>query len=143
MGPGRNRPAHREGKDADCWDKLIYSLDLAFQAQKRGPSRVAVVRKSRLLGFPEGESFALDFADFSTRYGKDIIEKVSTPIVLADAAQVAEIQRLVELLKIDAETIEKWFEKANVEKFDEFTADTAAKIIKSLSAKLQPTQPAK
>lgn len=130
-----------KGKMPDCYDKLIYSLDLAFQAQKRGPSRMAMTRKSRLIGFPEGESFPLEFSDFSARYGKDIIEKVSTPIVLAEAGQVSEIRRLVELLKIDHETIEKWFEKANVEKFDEFTADTAAKIIKSLSAKLQPNQP--
>jgi hypothetical protein len=127
-----------KGKMPDCWDKLIYSLDLAFQAQKRGPQRVAVTRKSRLMGFPEGESFSLDFVDFSVRYGKDIIEKAATPIVLATIGQVAEIKRLVELLKIDAETVEKWFEKANVEKFEEFTADTAMKTIKFLNAKLNP-----
>lgn len=129
-----------KGKMPDCYDKLIYSLDLAFQAQKRGSSRLAITRKSRLLGFPEGESFPLEFADFSARYGKDIIEKVATPIVLASESQVQEIRRLVELLKIDSETTEKWFEKANVEKFEEFTAETAAKIIKTLSSKLQPTK---
>lgn len=128
-----------KGKVPDCWDKLIYSLDLAFQAQKRGASRVAVVKKSRLLGFPEGESFPLEFSDFSTRYGKDIIEKAAAPIVLATEEQVSEIRRLVELLKIDSEVIEKWFEKANVERFEEFTTDTAAKTIKSLTAKLQPS----
>jgi hypothetical protein len=127
-----------KGKVPDCWDKLIYSLDLTFHAQKRGASRVAVVKKTRLLGFPEGESFALDFADFSTRYGKDIIEKASAPITLATIGQVDEIRRLIDLLKIDNETTEKWFEKANVEKIEEFTMDTAAKIIKTLSAKLQP-----
>lgn len=129
-----------KGKGPDCWDKLIYSLDLAFQAQKRGPSRVAVVKKSRLLGFPEGDSFALDFADFSTRYGKDIIEKAPLQIILASDAQVSEINRLVELLKIEQATIEKWLEKANVDQFSEFSADTAEKIIKSLTAKLQPTK---
>jgi hypothetical protein len=126
-----------KGKMPDCYDKLIYSLDLAFQAQKRGPSRVSITRKSRLLGFPEGESFPLDFAAFSERYGKDIIEKAATPIVLATVGQVAEIERLVGLLKIEPETVEKWFEKANVEKFSEFTADTADKTIKSLTAKLK------
>lgn len=127
-----------KGKIPDCWDKLIYSLDLAFHAQKRGASRVAVVKKSRLLGFPEGDSFPLDFADFSTRYGKDVIEKAVAPITLAAPELVEEIKRLVDLLKIDADTIEKWFEKANVESFSEFTAEQAEKTIKSLTAKLQP-----
>lgn len=126
-----------KGKVPDCWDKLIYSLDLAFHAQKRGPSRVAVVKKSRLLGFPEGESFPLEFADFSERYGKDIIEKAVTPIALATTEHVSEIERLVGLLKIEPDTIEKWFEKANVEKFSEFSVDTADKIIKSLTSKLK------
>lgn len=127
------------GRAPDCWNKLIYELDLAFSVQKAGASRYGVVKKSRLLGFPEGERFELDFNTFSTRYGKDIIEKSAAPIVLASPEQVAEITRLVELLKIDQETIEKWFEKANVESFTEFAADTAAKTIKSLTAKLQPS----
>ena len=50
------------GKTPDVWDKLIYELHLTLAATKRGPERKATVRKSRLLGFPEGESFALDYA---------------------------------------------------------------------------------
>lgn len=125
------------GKVPDCWDKLIYELDLAFQAQKRGPSRVSVTRKSRLQGFPEAESFPLDFDEFSKRYGKDIIEKEAKPIVLASAEQVEEIKRLVELLKIDSGTIEKWLEKANAENFAEFNTDQANKVIESLKSKIK------
>jgi len=125
------------GKIPDCWDKLIYSLDLAFQAVKRGPDRKAVVRKSRLIGFPEGDSFALDYAAFSERYGKDIMEKPAAPIVMASPEQVAEITRLVDLLKIDADTTEKWLEKANAENFSEFNVSQAEKIIKSLKSKIQ------
>lgn len=124
------------GKIPDCWDKLIYSLDLAFQVQKRGKSRVAVTKKSRLLGFPEGESFALDFDTFSERYGKDVIAKAAQPIALATPEQVAEINRLVDLLKIDKATTDGWLEKTNAETFSEFKTTQAEKIINSLTAKL-------
>lgn len=125
------------GKVPDCWDKLIYELDLAFHCQKRGASRVAVVKKSRLLGFPEGESFPLEFSDFSERYGKDVIQKPASIIELAKSEQVAEINRLVDLLKLDKATTDKWLEKANAESFSEFNQEQAAKIIESLKSKIK------
>lgn len=124
------------GKAPDCWEKLIYELDLAFQARKRGALREAVTKKSRLIGFPEGDAFKLDFADFSKRYGIDIIAKDATQISLADASQVAEINRLVDLLKIDPETVSKWLAKANAETFSEFSNEQASKVIESLAKKL-------
>lgn len=125
------------GRVADCWDKLIYELDLAFFAQKRGASRYAMTKKSRLQGFPEGESFKLDYPDFAERYGKDIIEKYVSVIALASDEQVSEINRLVDLLKIDAGTIDKWLEKANAESIEEFNTEQANKIITSLKSKIK------
>lgn len=125
------------GKVADCWDKLIYELDLALHCQKRGASRAAVVKKSRLVGFPEGQSFPLEFADFADRYGKDIIEKSAQQIKLATPEQVSEINRLVDLLKIDTATVEKWLEKANAETVAEFNETQANKIIESLKSKIK------
>lgn len=125
------------GKVADCWDKLIYELDLALHCQKRGASRAAVVKKSRLIGFPEGQSFPLEFTDFADRYGKDIIEKSAKQIKLATPEQVGEINRLVELLKIDSATVEKWLEKANAETIAEFNESQASKIIESLKSKIK------
>lgn len=125
------------GKCPDCWDNLIYELDLAFQARKRGALRECLTKKSRLVGFPEGEAFKLDFGEFSTRYGVDIIDKESKPIIVATEDQVREILRLVDLLKIDAATIDKWHEKANAESFAEYSQETAAKVIESLTNKLK------
>lgn len=124
------------GKIADVYDKLIYELDLALQVVKRGPARTAIVKKSRLVNFPEAEQFPLDYAGFADRYGKEVIEKSATQIVLATSEQVSEIKRLVELLHIDQATIEKWLDKANAESFAEFNTDQAAKVIKSLTEKL-------
>jgi GTPase SAR1 family protein len=124
------------GKTADVWDKLIYELHLTLQCQKRGPQRVAVVRKSRLLGFPEADSFELDYSKFATRYGKDFIEKESTPIVLATAEQVTEINRLLSIVKVDPEEISKQLTKAGAEKFEELNTDQAAGAIAWLNKKL-------
>lgn len=125
------------GKVPDCWDKLIYELDLAFQAQKRGKSRVAMIRKSRLIGFPEAESFELDYEQFAQRYGKDIIEKEVKIIVLATAEQVTEINRLVDLLKVETSQVDKWLEKAGADKLSELNTDQAAKVIESLKSKIK------
>lgn len=128
------------GKGPDTYEKLSYEMDLAFQVVKRGPQRTALVKKSRLIGFPEAESFELDYPQFAERYGREIIEKASSVITLAAPEQVAEIIRLVDLLKIDSETTEKWLAKANAETFAEFNTAQAAKIIEMLQAKLnKPT----
>lgn len=125
------------GKVPDTYEKLIYELDLGLRVIKRGPQRMAVVRKTRLIGFPESESFKLDYPTFAERYGKDIIEKEVAPIVLATEEQVSEISRLVDLLKVDKATTDKWLEKANAETFAEFNAEQASKIIESLKSKIK------
>lgn len=124
------------GKMADVWDKLIYELHLTLQCQKRGPKRVAIVRKSRLTGFPEGESFPLEYTDFATRYGKDFIEAVSQPIVLASAEQVAEINRLLGLVRVSEDDITKSLTKAGAENFAELNESQAAGMIKWLNNKI-------
>lgn len=125
------------GKIPDTYDKLIYELDLTFQVVKRGPARTALVKKSRLMGFPESETFALEYQSFAERYGKDVIENVVAPVVLASPEQVTEINRLVELLKIDTAMTGKWLEKANAETFSEFNTQQAAKVIDSLQSKIK------
>jgi adenosyl cobinamide kinase/adenosyl cobinamide phosphate guanylyltransferase len=124
-------------KTADVYDKTIYDLDITIQVQKRGKARYGIPKKSRLIGFPEGESFVLDYETFATRYGKDVIEKAVTQIKLASDEQVAEINRLVELLKIDKATTDRWLEKANAETVAEFNEAQAAKVIESLKSKIK------
>ena len=124
------------GKTADVWDKLIYELDLTLHAQKRGASRVAIVRKSRLTGFPEGETFALDYAEFGERYGKDFIEAEVVPLSLATPEEVAEVKRLLDVVKVTPEEIEKGFAKASVDSWEEMTSDQIQKWTAYLKKKL-------
>ena len=115
------------GKIADIWDKLIYELDLTLQVQKRGGSRVAIIRKSRLTGFPEGETFPLEYADFAERYGKDFIEAEVIPLTFATPEEVAEVHRLLEIVKVSEEEIEKGFKKAQVDSWSEMTSEQIQK----------------
>ena len=124
------------GRGPDCWDKIPYELHLCLRAEKRGNSRVATVKKSRLLGFPEGETFELDYAEFAKRYGKDFIEAAPKPIVLASEDQVNEIHRLLSVVKVPAEEAEKILAKAGAESWAELNEEQASKTIQWLLKKI-------
>ncbi len=124
------------GREPDSWPKLIFELDLTLYAIKRGPARIAIVRKSRLLGFPDADQFDLTYEAFAERYGKNFIEAPTNPIVLATAAQVTEIKRLVEVVKVSEEEIQKVLTKGGAETWEELKTDHADKVIKWLSKKV-------
>jgi hypothetical protein len=125
------------GVTFDCYEKLEYELHLCLRADKRGPERFAVVRKSRLVGFPDGDEFKLDYAEFAARYGKAVIEKPSQVIVLATAAEVAEVTRLLDIVKVSDEDVEKWFKKANVEAWNEMTGTQIGGVIGWLQKRMK------
>lgn len=124
------------GKMADVYDKTIYEIDLALQCQKRGPQRVAIVKKTRLLGFAEGSNFSLDYKGFAERYGVDFIEAEAKPIVLASEEQVKEMEALLESVKVEADFMEKCLTKAGAASVAELNEEQAAKIIVALRKKL-------
>lgn len=125
------------GQIPDVWDKLVYELDLTLKLVKRGSSRIAIVHKSRLLGFPEGEHFPLEYAEFATRYGKDFIEADVKPVVLASDEQIAEIRKLLDLVKVDEDFEEKTLKKAQAESWKELTEDQAGKVVLFLKKRME------
>ena len=124
------------GKTFDGYEKLAYELHLVLHVQKRGGKRVAVVKKSRLKGFPEGETIPWSFEEIAARYGRDIIERVDAPLVLATAEQVAELDALVAVLKVEDGLIEKWLSKAKAEKTADFTTTQIAACIDVLQKRI-------
>lgn len=124
------------GRVADVWDKLIYELDLAVQVVKRGPQRLAIVKKSRLMAFPDAETFNLEYAEFAARHGKDVIEGDVGSITLALPEQVAEIKKLLEIVRVPEADIQKDFDKLEISTFEEMTKDQIAVRITSLRKKL-------
>ena len=126
------------GKLPDIWDKLVYELDIGLRVVRRGNTfpALGIVHKSRLLGFPQGESFQLDYDTFGTRYGKNFIEGETKLITLAKNEQVIEIVRLVELLKIEADECKKVLTKAGADKWTELSVEQADKTLIWLNKKL-------
>lgn len=128
------------GTTFDAWDKLEYDLHLVLNIIKNGPQRLARVKKTRLQGFPDAETFPWSYADFATRYGKDVIEKETKALDLATPEQVAELKRLLEVVNIPDATVGKWLTAANAESFEEMDSDKIAKCIDMVRSKVNPTQ---
>ncbi len=56
---------------------------------------------------------------------------------LASPAQVAELERLLNVVKLPEDTVQKWLTKAKAESFDEFSEDTILKCIAYLNDTVQ------
>jgi hypothetical protein len=125
------------GSTFDCYKKLDYLFDLVFEIQKRGKERVGIIKKSRIEGFPDGETFPFSYDEISNRYGKDILEKDATAQVLATPDQVKEIARLIDLIKVPEEVSQKWLDKNDAETWEEMPVDAIQKCIDHLKSKIQ------
>lgn len=136
---GLNEKKQREvvGYTFDGQDKLEYDLHLVLQITKTGPSRNARIGKSRLTGFPEGEFFEWGYRQFSERYGRDVIEKAAEPLVLANAEQLAEIDRLISIVKVPDDWQSKVFKKDGVDTWEEMDSTKITKYIAMLQEKLK------
>lgn len=132
-GPGN---VGKIGETFDAWEKLAYELNLWLAIEKRGTSRVAVVRKSRLLGFPEGEAVPWSYEEFATRYGRKALEAEPKKITLVSPEQVQAILKLLDVVKISDEEISKWLTKAKVDSWEEMDTAMGEKVINFLKAKV-------
>ena len=116
-----------------------YFFDLIFRIEKKGDKRVAITVKERAdLGknrFPE--EFEWSYENFCKFYGKDIIEKDSTPVVMATPEQVKEIQQLVGTVNIEEAVVDRWFTKADVEDWSEMSGEQISKCIDYVQKKLE------
>ncbi len=125
------------GQTFDCYKKLDYLFDLVFEIQKRGKDRVALVKKSRIEKFPDTETFPFSYADIAKRYGKEVLERDAVAQELADEAQVKELVRLIDLIKVPEEISQKWLDKSSSEKWEEMPKDAIQKCIDHLKSKIQ------
>lgn len=135
----------RRGKDIintgttfDGYEKLEYILDLAIEITKGG--KTFFVKKSRITGLPQGESFPLSYEKFADIYGRSVIEKEAIPVVLATPEQIDRLNKLVEGLKIDDATKEKWLTKCNCESFMEMTNEQIGSLIGFCEKKVMELQ---
>ena len=123
------------GTTYDGWKRWIYMFDLALEIQRRGAKTVAVVRKSRLEKFPDGEVFDFSYSAIRDRFGASVEREVK-PVVLATAEQVTELQRLIDVVKLPEGTTDKWLVAGGVDCFEDMEGDKVAKCIEAVKAKL-------
>lgn len=126
------------GVTFDAWDKLEYEMHLCLNIIKNGENRLAKVKKSRLLQFPDSSVSPWSFSSFSERYGQDVIQKKSTALVLATPEQLQQLQTLLEIVKLPEGTIDKWFSSANVSCFEDMDSEKITKIIFHLKGNYIP-----
>lgn len=125
------------GVTFDGAEKLDYELDLCLNIVKTGDTRKAFVKKSRLLEFPDASSFAWSYDDFANKYGRGIIEGKVTQIVLASPEQLAELNTLLEVVKLPDGETDKWLKKANAETFADMDSAKIAACINMLKGKIK------
>ena len=116
------------GSTFDGYDKLEYILDIWIEIQKGG--KTFTVRKSRIDSLRQGDSYPLSYEKFAELYGKQVIEAKSVPMVLATPEQLARLKSLIEGLKIDTDTQDKWLSKCGVESFMDASTTQIDSLIK-------------
>lgn len=122
------------GTTFDAWKKWPYEFDLIIELEERGEKRVAIVKGSRIETFVKNEVFTWSYEEFVKRY--PIIEKESEPIQLANPEQVAELMQLLEIVKLPADTLDKWLVKASVDCLEDMPSDAIDKCIEFVKNKL-------
>lgn len=125
------------GTTFDAWVRLEYELDLAINMFKAGSRRMARVRKTRLAAFAQGETFECTYEEFSSRMG-GVIEEAPEPETFATPEQLAEVTRLLDIVRLDEGTVDKWLAAANVSGWDEMSEERVAKAITYLRGRIAP-----
>lgn len=127
----------QDGDTFDGYSKLDYVFDLVLKSELRGKDkRVARVEKSRLSGFPMAETIDLSYDEIANRYGREMLERDAKPVELASPEQQAEAANMASALRIDAKTIDGWFNKADATGWADMPAESVAKCIAWMKKKL-------
>jgi len=120
-----------------------YLFDLIFQIVKKGDKRIATTIKERAeIGknkFPE--EFEWSYSNFCQFYGRDILERESKPMTLASTEQVQQIKKLLEVVNVESDSIQKWFTKEDVDSFEEMSAERIQKYIDFVQSHLTGIAP--
>jgi hypothetical protein len=121
----------------DAHEKLEYELHLCLRITKEGDSRKATVKKSRLLEFTDGSRFDWSYAEFAKKFDRRVMEAAAKQIVLASPEQLAELNELLEIVRLPEGETDKWLKKANVESLSEMDSDKISACIAMLKGRIK------
>lgn len=125
------------GSDSMKGDEHIfdYVFQLVMDAKGR---RTAITKKERSeVGknkFPS--EFEWSYPNFQIYYGKENLERESTPVPLATSEEVIKVKDLLSRVKVEDNWEAECLTKADVDTWEEMTAEKIAKVIKFLNDKL-------
>jgi RecA-family ATPase len=129
-----------DGTTFDSYKKTDYLSDLVVEVQKQGKKRIGFVKKTRIKGFAEDSTFDFSYDEICNKYGRDAIEKESAPEELSTPEQLQELDRLIKLLHVQQDVVDKWLNKAKANTLSDMSKDKTQAVIDSLLTKIkQPT----
>lgn len=119
----------------DCWKSADYIFDLVIELSKKGKKRFGRVQKTRVAGFPEDDIFEWSYEVLKERCG-GTLDLAANAVELASPEQVAQITELVGLVKLPEDTVEKWFKKVSIDRFEDMPADAIVKCIEWVQGRM-------
>jgi nucleoside-triphosphatase THEP1 len=121
------------GKTFDGWKNMDYMFDLVLELKRATPTeRHATVIKTRIEGFPDGETFAWSLSSIAERYDLKEMERKPVPVKVATDDQKFEIKTLVTMMDNGEAFIRKCLTKADVDLVSDLSTEQADKIIQHL-----------
>lgn len=116
-----------------------YFFDNVFQLNVSNDRAIATTIKQRSEPlypprFPE--QFEWSYENFCKFYGKEVIEREASPVVMASEEQVARVKQLIEVIKVPDTQIEKWFTTFDVDEWEETTGEQIQKCIELMEKKV-------
>jgi hypothetical protein len=126
------------GKTYDINEKMAYSLGTVLNLRQHGSSKKAFVEKSRYPQIKLGE--LIDFNDgyetVKSIFGSCIFDDESVAEVLATPDQITEVKRLIQVLSIPDETVQKILIKGQAQSLDEMSGENVQKCIDNFKSRL-------
>ena len=120
------------GKTSDVNDKLEYALGTIINIVKIGDKVKARIEKSRYPELKAGEfiEFENGYETLCARLGRNIFERDVVPEQLATIEQIEEFKRLIKVLNIPDEIIQKCIIKGQATEMEQMTHEHMEKTIK-------------
>lgn len=122
-----------------------YVFDMVFRLDNVNGKRIAFTEKERAeIGknrFPA--SFEWSYPNFLKFYGQQIIERQADPVAMATKEQVMEVVHLLDVVKVDDETVSDWFTRSDVDSWEEMSGERIQKCIDFLKNKISPLEVSK
>lgn len=111
-------------------------FDLTVNVKEIANQLTGFVIKTRIEEFPRFSQFPFEYQTFVERCGKNLLEKDTSIEVLATSKQLAELIKLVDLMKVSEEICQKWISNEGCISFEQMNTKTIQKYIDALKKKI-------